>query len=40
MGKKAEEVRDLLKDTDIVKSAPHPSPANTRGGFVGCIISR
>lgn len=35
-GKEAEKVRDMLKDTDIVCSAAHPSPNNTRGGFIGC----
>lgn len=35
-GDKAKSVGDMLKGSDIVLEAAHPSPTNTRGGFIGC----
>ena len=35
-GDKAKSVADMLKGSDIILEAAHPSPMNTRGGFVGC----
>lgn len=35
-GKQAQEVKNMLKDSDIVLEAGHPSPVNRYGGFIGC----